>query len=347
MPPSHPITPRPWPRRLRGAAAGRGRRFAVWVFLLLSGWLLAGPAPAAEPARVQILLSETGGAYGELLEALQQRLDALAPGKVEVLSRLIPEDAEARAAVFAREPALIVPVGIRASALTLREAGARPVLSLLVPHDSYSTLLQNADIALHGRLYSAIYLDQPLDRQLDLVQLILPKARRIAALAGPHSAQRAGELGGLCLQRGLKLTTETLGATDNPVAALTPLLERAEVLLAIPDPVVFNRNNLQAILLTTYRNGVPVFGFSQAYVRAGALAAVYSSATQIGTQAGEWIAELVHSGHWELGAPRYPSYYSLAVNTQVAQTLGIDVADEHTLLERLRSLETQRTGDRP
>lgn len=330
-------------RHLAGAVRACGR--LVWLFLLLTG--LPFHYAAAEPARVQVLLSETGGAYGELLDALQQRLDEQAPDKVRLHSRLVPEDAEARAALFAEEPALIVAIGIRASALTLQDAGPRPVLSLLVPYDSYTATLRSTGKPANGTARGAIYLDQPLDRQLDLLQLILPKVRRIAALAGPHSAQRAGELGGLCLQRGLKLTTETVGARDNPVPVLSQLLERAEVLLAIPDPAVFNRNNLQAILLTTYRNGVPVLGFSQAYVRAGALASVHSTAAQIGTQAGEWIAELAGSGRWELGTPRYPSYYSVAVNNQVAQTLGIDIADEDTLLEQLRNLDGQGDGRRP
>lgn len=350
MPYPLPSMPTAHPRRTAGAARGRRTGWRGWLFLLLS-WLPTS-LPAADPAQVLVLLSETGGAYGELLEQLQERLDAQAPGRVDLQSQLVPEAIGERRELFARRPALVVSVGIRASALALQDADDLPVLSLLVPYDSYTSLLDNAAAQSAGRLpHSAIYLDQPLARQLDLLQLVLPKARRIAALAGPHSAQRAGELGALCLQRSLKLTTETVGATDNPVPVLSQLLERAEVLLALPDPAVFNRNNLQAILLTTYRSGVPVLGFSQAYVRAGALAAVHSTASQIGAQAGEWIADLANSGRWQLGTPRYPGYYSVAVNAQVAQTLGINVADEDTLLEQLRGLENRRNepqdGQRP
>lgn len=338
MPPPFQSTPAAHHRQTAGAVRGHGA--GRWGWLLLLAWL-PFQSVVAEPVRVQVLLSETGGAYSELLETLQQRLDTQAPGRVELRSLLVPDDAEARAALFAQDPALIVTIGIRAAALALQEADAHPVLSLLVPYDSYTALLQGGSAATRAgtEQRSAIYLDQPLQRQLNLLQLVLPKARRIAVLAGPHSAQRAGDLGVLCLQRGLKLATETVGAADNPVPALSQLLERAEVLVALPDPAIFNRNSLQAILLTTYRGGVPVLGFSQAYVRAGALAAVHSTAGQIGTQAGEWIATLAASGNWQLGAPRYPSYYSVAVNAQVAQTLGINVPDEGTLLERLHALE--------
>lgn len=328
-------------RRAAGAARGRLCGWLGWAFLLLA-WLPVQPMSAGpQPTQVQVLLSETGGAYGELLDAMQQRIEAQSPGRVEVRSRLVPEDAEERAALFASRPALVVTIGIRASALALKEAGDLPVLSLLVPYDSYNRLLGGTSTGQlpAGTRRSAIYLDQPLERQLDLLQLLLPKATRLATLSGPNSAQRVSELERLSVQRNLRLATEAVAGTDNPVPALSRLLDRAEVLLALPDPAVFNRNSLQAILLTTYRSGVPVIGFSQAYVRAGALAAVHTTAGQIGTQAGEWIAELANTGHWQLGTPRYPGYYSVAVNAQVAQTLGINVADEGTLLERLNALE--------
>ncbi|MBI5040633.1 MAG: hypothetical protein HZB57_05380, partial [Gammaproteobacteria bacterium] len=271
---------------------------------------------------------------------LEQQLNARAPGQVRLQVQRAPEDIaqldKLLAAPPASRPELVVPVGIRATGLTLRGAGSLPVLSLLIPLDSYTTLLNTTAAGHEPSTRSAIYLDQPLSRQLDLLQTLLPGVRHIASLTGPTSQARIGELQTLCTQRGLRLSTQAVAADSNPIQALTPLLDQAEALLALPDPAVFNRTSLQAILLTTYRSGVPVLGFSQAYVRAGALAAVHSTARQIGQQAGEWLAELAHSGHWQLGAPRYPAYYSVSVNRQVAQTLGIHVADEDTLLAQLR-----------
>lgn len=324
----------------RRVGAGLRRDWRRWLAGLLIG--LAGPAtaePAADPARVQVLLSDSGGVYGELITALQDRLDALAPGRVDLQWRLVPEAPETRRALFDERPALVVTIGIRASALSLQVTGPVPVLSLLVPYDSYNTLRAQA-----GPQHSAIYLDQPLARQLDLLQLLLPKVQRVGTLAGPHSAPRLEELQALSARRDLRLISATVAGGANPVPAVGRLVDDAEVLLALPDPAVFNRASLQAILLTTYRSGVPVLGFSQAYVRAGALAAVHSTALHIGSQAGEWIAQLANDGVWQLGPPRHPAYYAVAVNAQVAQTLGISVADERTLLERLRRLERVRDG---
>lgn len=322
-------TPHHRPRHAGGVLA--------WLLGLVCCLPVAGIG--ADPAaRVLVLLSETGGTYSELVESLKEHID---PEQLQLQTRLIPDGMSELTQLLDSRPSLVVPIGVRATALVLRTAGDLPVLSLLVPQDSYTNLLGDPGKVGSRANRSAIYLDQPLARQLDLLQLLLPKLRRLAMLAGPYSTAQIPELQHLCDRRGLQLITEPVAGGDNPVPALARLMDRAEALLALPDPAVFNRASLQAILLTTYRSNVPVLGFSRAYVNAGALAAVHSTAQQIGAQAGEWIAELAAREDWRLGAPRHPIYHSVSVNTQVAQSLGISVPDELHLLVRLRVLEEQ------
>lgn len=325
-PPHHHSQPHR-PRRCSGVLS--------WLLALCCCLPMAGVG--ADTLRVLVLLSETGGVYGELVDALRERVD---PERLRIQSRLVPDGLRELEALLASRPALVVPVGIRATAMVLRTAGDLPVLSLLVPNNSYLALLADSGTNGNRADRSAIYLDQPLARQLDLLQIALPKVTLVGVLAGPDSAPRLPELQRLSDARGLVLLSEAVADGGNPVPALARLMDRAGALLALPDPAVFNRTSLQAILLTTYRSNVPVLGFSRAYVNAGALAAVYSTARHIGTQAGEWIADLATRADWRLGPPRHPVYYSVAVNAQVAQSLGISIADENTLLEQLRARET-------
>ncbi len=321
-----------------------GRLLAPLPTVLLLLTLGHGGTVVAAP-RIQVLLSDTTVAYREVDAGLRRALEVGAPGHVELETQALAALPGGLQDLLAQGPTLIVPVGLRATAVALRDAGDVPVLSLLVPEFDYTALLDDMGnmgrtAAAHTR--SAVYLDQPLGRRLDLLQLLLPDARRVGALAGAQSAAEAERLTALARKRGLEPVILAVPEHSNPIRPLTQLLERVDVLLALPDPTVFNRSSLQAILLTTYRNRVPVIGFSQAYVRAGALAAVYSTASQIGTQAGEWIAELADRGQWALGEPRYPVYYSVSVNPQVAQSLALPVLNEAALFEALHDLEPHR-----
>ena len=58
-------------------------------------------------------------------------------------------------------------------------------------------------------------------------------------------------------------------------------VENSEVLLGVPDGVIYNSNNIRNILPSSYRRGIPLIGFSQGYVRAGAffVCAVFHTAT--------------------------------------------------------------------
>jgi ABC-type uncharacterized transport system substrate-binding protein len=108
--------------------------------------------------------------------------------------------------------------------------------------------------------------------------------------------------------------------------------------MAIPDPLIYNRETAQPILLTSYRHQKPVFGYSQSYVRAGALAAVYSSAKQIAKQAVEITLKAQAAG--ALPPPQVPKYFSVMVNPQVARSLNIPLMDEEELQKKMLRLET-------
>ena len=71
------------------------------------------------------------------------------------------------------------------------------------------------------------------------------------------------------------LVVESYGIDDSISRVLSRAVD-SPAILAIPDSLVYTNENLRTVLLTTYRNGQAVIGFSAALVRAGALATTYS-----------------------------------------------------------------------
>lgn len=89
-------------------------------------------------------------------------------------------------------------------------------------------------------------------------------------------------------------------------------------------------------MITAYRYQDPMIGFSQAYVKAGALAAVYTTPEQTGKQVGEIAMRALGGKVVLLSPPKYPKHFSVSVNYQVARSLDISIGDEADILQRLQ-----------
>lgn len=304
---------------------------AAAVFAALGALASAGPVAASPRAEVLFVLSEEGGVYQELYEATRRHLNGTTPG-ITLKTTGVGALKDGAALGQAR---LIVGVGTRATQRLLELDAPAPVLAAMVPRASFEELRKHAAPRNLARL-SAVYLDQPGARQLTLLRLILPAKHRIGVLLGSVSAIQRGELEEAAAALNLSLQFNHIAPGDNLVQELGGVLQRSDALLLVPDPLVTNRAMAQSLLLTTYRHNVPVIAFSHSYVEAGALAAVYSTPSQIGEHVGDVVRAMAGAGNWKLPRPQAPAHFSVAVNAHVARSLGLDVPAAAVLEQRLR-----------
>jgi ABC-type uncharacterized transport system substrate-binding protein len=237
--------------------------------------------------------------------------------------------------VIAENSELVIALGVKALEASSKLKHTTPVLGIFTPLPSYNSLLLKSRRDLGN--FSAIVLDQPYSRQISLIKLVLPEARRLGVLLGPTSSQYAEFVKEEGEESNYSVLEESVAQDAELIPKLKRLLETTDALVAIPDPTIFNRETAQPILLTSYRHLKPIFGYSQSYVRAGALAAVYSSTTQLAKQAAE-IAIRSQQAPNELPPPQAPKYFSVIVNYQVARSLNIPLIDEDVIYKKL--LET-------
>lgn len=320
----------PWDKiRSKLLAAGRNR---LWAAVLCAGFVL--PVQAIDG--VTLVLSEEGQAYTDLAEKVRQAV-AQRPGSRLPVSTLSLAAFRDRQGEISRSGALVVAVGLSATQAAASLDSRVPVLSVLVPRSAFERVARERGRQADSRSFSAVYLDQPFSRQLSLVRHALPERTRLGLLAGPVAAEQLPLLQAAARGTRFKLGVEKVTREDEIIPALNRLLRDSEALLFIvPDPLVYNRNTIQSILLTTYRYQVPVLGFSQAYVRAGALTAVYSAPVQIGQQVAEIALALEGDKGRSLPPPQYPKYFSVAVNHQVARSMGIEIDNEAVLYDKVR-----------
>jgi ABC-type uncharacterized transport system substrate-binding protein len=93
-------------------------------------------------------------------------------------------------------------------------------------------------------------------------------------------------------ERELALEVVEIAESSGVYSALQQLLPASDLLLAVADPIVFNPSTVYGLLLTTYRAQLPVVGFSEGLVKAGALFGLFSTARQVGKQGGEIASRL-------------------------------------------------------
>lgn len=168
-----------------------------------------------------------------------------------------------------------------------------------------------------------------LARQAKLVRVLLPQVRRAGLLAPAGDIARLEEE-----VRGAGLTvTSRRWDPDQAVRVTGDLLRDADVLLAQPDPTIYNRDYAKALLLTAYRQGKPMIGPSAAFVRAGALASLYATPDAI---AGEVVAALSSFERTGRLPPKASvERFQVVVNPQVARSLGVVLPPEAEILRRM------------
>ncbi len=303
-------------------------------YLILIAWLALYTGPALAAATVVVVSSERGGAYSEAAEALLGELEREGLPRQEVLHVVATE----WSAAGALSPRLFVALGTQAADVLARSELRAPMLATLLPRASFEHILR-----LSGRKpssqFSALYLDQPLSRQLELARLALPGVNRIGVLWGPQSSEPVLALKALADAKGLQLADVEVAPPQPLFPALRRVLAQADLLLALPDPQVYSSASIQNILLTSFRVKVPVMAFSPAYVRAGALLAVYVTPAQIGFQAAAMAHDFLQ-GKALPAAPIYSSDFQVAVNEHVARSLGLAL-DAELLRQRLRRSEAK------
>jgi ABC-type uncharacterized transport system substrate-binding protein len=301
-----------------------------WLLSLYLTFFTATTACAAEWA-VVVVSSERSAAYQEAEEALVGELERAGVSRKEVLQLTVAE----LGAAGPLAPRLFVTLGAEASGVLVKAETRVPILSALLPRPSFERVLAASGRRPSAQL-TALYLNQPLARQLDLVRLALPQARRVGVLWSEESQSQQAPLEAVAQARGLKLVSAHIKPAEPIFTELKKILDEADLLLAMADPQIYNSGSIQNILLSSFRARVPLLAFSPAYVRAGALLALYSTPAQIGQQAGV-MARAALQGR-PLGPPQHPQDFSVSVNEHVARSLGLSL-DAPALTAQLRRME--------
>lgn len=307
------------------------RGLALLYYCMFSALFVVTKVAASASPRIVAITSGTSPVYEQVIEQINRTLTDTCTDKgmacltVDQVVRATDETKDIVSIVGENSSNLIITLGTRAAKSVADASVNIPTLYTLLPESIFNKLPNCCPLKT-----SAIFLNQPLDRQIDLIRTALPKHRRLGVIYGPSSRYAEPQIKALAKRAGLELESVMVESRADVGAALRRLLKRIDVLLALPDPEVYSKQTVFNVLLSSYHNGVPVVGFSKGYVKAGALLALYSTPEQIGRHIAKVVQQYFSSGQ-QLPPPQYPEDFSVLINESVAHSFKIRLPAE-TLL---------------
>jgi ABC-type uncharacterized transport system substrate-binding protein len=295
----------------------RVRPYFLQAFAGLLWALLLAPSQSfAADLDVLLILSGNAPPYQEFAATFRRNLPAGIQVSQLELGQLENTDALSR---IEQKTGLVVTVGLKAGEWVVPRTN-KPVLAAMLPSYKYAGIRANHH---SGEPISAIFVDQPWSRQVSLVRAALPEYKRIGLLYMSEDVPEMTKLRTLLEQEGATLVTKKIDPAASLYVNLNGVLSQSDVLLAVPDSAIYNSDNIRNILLSSYRQRVPLIGLSQAYVDAGALCAVYSTPQDLAEQASADAAGFARDRR--LPDAQFPRFYNVAVNREVAMMLGIRI----------------------
>ena len=324
----------------------RGRRpksgWSMPVLFVVT--MMYGTSVTADTTDVFFLVSKPTTDYLDVLTTVQKELEAKFPEKysyrIEFVSETVAPERTALKSIASAD--LVVTIGTAAadSAYQYRALQPKlgpPIISALITDSSFVALASqhfgSVDQAFASQV-SSICIDQPTSRSILLAKLLLPKAKKTGVMLGLSSAILEEELAGTIEDAGMESDFVIVGAKDNPIAKIEPVISSSDVFIPVPDSRLMNIATAKWILHLSYRHKVPVIAFSRTYVEAGALAGIYSSPQNVAMQMVDWIANDAVNRD-KTGRAYEAKYYSMHFNYSVAASLDVPIETEQFYRQRL------------
>ncbi|CAA0104370.1 Uncharacterised protein [Zhongshania aliphaticivorans] len=175
---------------------------------------------------------------------------------------------------------------------------------------------------------SALFSDQPLSRQLSLIQAIF--GNEVKKIGVAYKDERyENEISELTKITESLTINKTKIVEKNIIRSINKLIQSNDILIATSENDIFNSKTIRPILLSSYRHQTVIIGPTEGFVIAGALGTILSSPSQYADDLIAMINNYIDSN--KLPPSQYPSKFKVKINYSVAESLGLIIDNEETL----------------
>jgi putative tryptophan/tyrosine transport system substrate-binding protein len=230
-----------------------------------------------------------------------------------VLAETPPGDVERK--IREKKPKVIVAIGGGAMSAVRRVTDV-PIIYIMVP-------AQQLPAPDEGRNISGVSLTIAPDRQLTLLQRVLPSVKRIGVIYDPlKSGTFLKKARFSAAADNIELTLREVSNPKDVPAQLQSMKGSIDLFWMLPDTTVVTPETIEYLLLFSLENGIPILSFSEKYVEQGALLSFDVDPVDLGRQGGEMARRLLAGSPIAGIPPVDPRNVIVTINSKVAKNLG-------------------------
>ncbi len=296
------------------------KRFTLFVIL--------GFAPLwgaqAEGHAVAVVTAGKSPVYSALLGGFKQYLaKAGVKCRIDLLDETTGDLDRARGAVSKYE--LVLAFGSDAAAKAKEEFAATPLLFSLVYDPEKYGLIESAQHP--GKNATGVTLTTPPAKQLEVLLAALPRAKTIGVFYSAQSKKDVDEALGQAARLGIKIVSAVVTSDYEIPQAFKELTARNKIdaIWLNLDSVVCTVESIKFILINSAKAMIPVLGFNNNIVKAGAAVGYGYDYRDMGAQLGEQAVQILGgkpAGEIAVEAPRKLKWL---VNKRIAEGLNLAI----------------------
>ncbi len=229
----------------------------------------------------------------------------------------------------------VLTIGQQALETILATRDKTPIFSTLVSRINLDNLANS--YARLGSRVTGIYEEQSFARQLRLSRAINPENKNIIVILGRKSRYYLDDYQVTTKKQSLNLIFDILKHQESPQQSLTRLSVNNGFLLILNTKQQYSDQDLQSLLITSHSHNIPMIGNKASDSKTAALASVYTPFRILAKETALGLQQTCTRR--QLPTVKYAKYFSVAINHQLAKSLGYDSIDEKKLTKEVLNLE--------
>ena len=225
----------------------------------------------------------------------------------------------------------IISIGYKSAKVMAKHETKNNIIYTLIP-DNESL---RVSIPCQKTTCYKIFINQPVSRYVQLFKNLFPKGKTLAFATTKDNTIKSQQVKKAAISNNLIFKNIRIPKNHNISRLFINNLNNNDVLLALPNPEIYNASHAKSIILSTYHANVPIIAYSKSFAKAGALISLYSSIDNIADKTANIVNTIITGGQLKQ-KEYYPDYFTIEINSAVARSLNINIDSENILKRNIK-----------